>query len=280
MTLLDRAIVRTLPAVPRPVVKRLSARYIAGERLADACEVVRELNSTGKMATLDVLGEEVTSRDEATGIRDEYRRGLEAIDEQGLDSNISVKLTGFGLNLDLDLCRENVTSLVRAAADHENFVRIDMEDSSTTSATLDLYRGVREEGLDNVGVVLQACMKRTLGDIAALAELRPNVRVCKGIYVEPPGVAYQEDETVRLAITDHGLGISPEDQERIFERFERLISVRHFGGFGLGLWIAQQITAAHGGVIGVRDPETGPGAEFFVELPLEEGGQLASPAGR
>ena len=202
MTLLDRAIVRTLPAVPRPVVKRLSARYIAGERLADACEVVRELNSTGKMATLDVLGEEVTSRDEATGIRDEYRRGLEAIDEQGLDSNISVKLTGFGLNLDLDLCRENVTSLVRAAADHENFVRIDMEDSSTTSATLDLYRGVREEGLDNVGVVLQACMKRTLGDIAALAELRPNVRICKGIYVEPPGVAYQEDETVRLNFLD------------------------------------------------------------------------------
>lgn len=202
MTILDRAIVRTLPAVPRPVVKRLSARYIAGSRLAEACGVVRDLNAAGKMATLDVLGEEVTSRDEATGLRDEYRRALEAIDEQGLDSNVSVKLTGFGLNLDSGLCRGNLTSLVRAAAEHQNFVRIDMEDSSTTSATLDLYRGLREDGLDNVGIVLQACMKRTLGDIAAFADLRPNLRVCKGIYVEPPEVAYQEDETVRLNFLD------------------------------------------------------------------------------
>jgi proline dehydrogenase len=202
VTLLDRALVRALPAVPRPVVKRLSARYIAGAKLADACRVVRDLNKAGRTATLDVLGEEITSREEATAMRDAYRRALEVIDEESLDSNVSVKLTGFGLKLDHALCRENLGSLVRAAGEHGNFVRIDMEDSSTTSATLDIYRALRAEGLDNLGVVLQAYMKRTLADIASLSELRPNVRVCKGIYVEPPEIAYQEDETVRLNFLD------------------------------------------------------------------------------
>ncbi|MEO8290002.1 MAG: proline dehydrogenase family protein [Gaiellaceae bacterium] len=202
MTLLDRALVRALPAVPRPVVKRLSARYIAGSKLADACRVVRELNEAGKVATLDVLGEEITSREEATALRDAYRRALEVIDEESLDSNVSVKLTGFGLKLDRELCRRNLSSLTRAAGEHGNFVRIDMEDSSTTSATLDVYRMLRAEGLENLGVVLQAYMKRTLADIASLGDLRPNVRICKGIYVEPPELAYQEDETVRLNFLD------------------------------------------------------------------------------
>jgi proline dehydrogenase len=202
VTILDRAIVRALPAVPRPVVKRLSSRYIAGTTLAEACEVVRELNSEGKEATLDVLGEEVTLREEATGLRDAYRRALDEIEDGGLRSNVSVKLTALGLSLDPDLCRSNLVALVEEAALFGNFVRIDMEDSSTTSETLALYRELRNEGRDNLGVVLQAALKRTLSDIAALADLRPNVRVCKGIYVEPPDIAYREDETVRLNFLD------------------------------------------------------------------------------
>jgi proline dehydrogenase len=202
VTILDRAIVRALPAVPRPVVKRLSSRYIAGTTLAEACDVVRELNADGKEATLDVLGEEVKLREEATGLRDSYRRALDTIEEDGLGSNISVKLTALGLSLDHDLCRSNLTALVEEAALFGNFVRIDMEDSSTTSETLALYRELRDEGRDNLGVVLQAALKRTLSDIAALADLRPSVRVCKGIYVEPPEIAYQEDETIRLNFLD------------------------------------------------------------------------------
>ena len=202
MTIFDRAIVRALPAVPRPVVKRLSSRYIAGTTLADACDVVRELNADRKDATLDVLGEEVKLREEAIGLRDAYRRALDTIEEDGLRSNISVKLTALGLNLDRDLCRSNLIALVEEAAQFGNFVRIDMEDSSTTSETLALYRSLREGRRDNLGVVLQAVLKRTLSDIAALAELRPNVRVCKGIYVEPPELAYQEDETIRLNFLD------------------------------------------------------------------------------
>jgi proline dehydrogenase len=197
VTLLDRAIVRVLPAVPRPVVRRLSQRYIAGPTLEDAVEVVRSLNDEAKMATIDVLGEEITRREEATALLGEYEDVLETVGREVLDSNISVKLTGLGLNLDHDFCRDNISELVREAGARSSFVRIDMEDSSTTSETLALYRELREQSLDNVGVVLQAYMKRTLADIAALADLRPNVRVCKGIYVEPPEVAFQEFETVR-----------------------------------------------------------------------------------
>jgi proline dehydrogenase len=202
VTIFDRAIVRALPAVPRPVVKRLSSRYIAGTTLADACEVVRELNADRKEATLDVLGEEVKLREEAIGLRDAYRRALDTIEEEGLRSNISVKLTALGLKLDRDLCRSNLIALVEEAAQFGNFVRIDMEDSSTTSETLALYRSLREEQRDNLGVVLQAALKRTLSDVAALADLRPNVRVCKGIYVEPPELAFQEDESIRLNFLD------------------------------------------------------------------------------
>jgi proline dehydrogenase len=198
VALLDRAIVRVLPAVPRPVVKRLSQRYIAGPTLADACRVVAELNAQGKMATIDVLGEEITGREEASALLAEYENVFETIERAGLDSNVSVKLTGLGLKLDHEFCRGNIAELVTEAAARGNFVRIDMEDSSTTTETLEIYRELRGDGLDNVGVVLQAYMKRTLGDIADLADLRPNVRVCKGIYVEPAEVAFQDFETVRL----------------------------------------------------------------------------------
>ncbi len=198
LALLDRAIVRVLPAVPRRVVRRLSDRYIAGPDLADAVTAVRALNEAGKKATLDVLGEEVAGPDEALAIRAEYETAMTAIEAEGLDANVSVKLTGLGLKVDPRLCAESVRALLQLAAGHGRFVRIDMEDSSTTTATLELYRRLRAEGHDNVGIVLQAMLRRTLEDVAELAELRPNVRVCKGIYVEPADVAFQGDEAIRL----------------------------------------------------------------------------------
>ena len=197
MAILDRAIVRTLPAVPKGIVRRISERYIAGTGIEDACRVVKRLNGEGKMATIDVLGEEITTWEEARHIGYEYENTFRAIDEQALDSNVSVKLTGLGLKLDYGLCREILERLVRQAAERRNFVRIDMEDSSCTDDTLRLYRELRETGLDNVGVVFQAYMRRTLDDIAALADLTPNVRLCKGIYVEPEGIAYQDFQEVR-----------------------------------------------------------------------------------
>ena len=190
MALLDKALVRMLPAVPRPVVKLFADRYIAGETLREACRVVERLNGGGKMATIDVLGEEVTRREEAEALVDEYMDVFETIRKQGLDSNVSVKPTGLGLKLDRDLCRENIARIVRCASERDNFVRIDMEDASTTSDTLAVYRDLRAEGLDRVGVVLQARLRRTVDDVAALADLRPSVRMCKGIYLEPEEIAY------------------------------------------------------------------------------------------
>ena len=199
MAILDRAIVRLLPAVPRPVVQKLSERYIAGPELKDARETVRGLNAEGKMATIDVLGEEITNEDEAAAIVRAYQDVFADIERCRLDSNVSVKLTALGLKLDYDVCRANLRVVVDDAASRGNFVRIDMEDSSTTDDTLRLYRELREEGHENIGIVLQAMLRRTADDVAALADLKPSVRLCKGIYVEPSDVAFQEYEDVRRA---------------------------------------------------------------------------------
>ena len=234
MAIFDRAIVRLLPAVPRPVVQKLSARYIAGPTLADACRVVKRLNARGRMATIDVLGEEIRNPEEAAAIVRAYCQVFGQIDAERLDSNVSVKLTALGLKLDYDLCRENLETVVREAAERSNFVRIDMEDSSCTDDTLRIYRELRGAGLTNVGIVLQAYLRRTLDDIASLADLKPNVRLCKGIYIEPPEIAFEDFESVRVnfvraleALLDNGsyVGMATHDEWLISEG-ERLVRER------------------------------------------------------
>jgi len=237
MSLVDSAIVRFLPVVPKPVVRRISSRYIAGEELDDALRIVLELNGQGKLATIDVLGEEITEPEEAQAIAAAYREAFEAIERGKLDSNVSVKPTALGLKLGYDLFRENLTAVVEHAASRGNFVRIDMEDSSTTDDTLRLYRELRAAGHDNVGVVLQARLKRTLADIRELAELTPNVRLCKGIYLEPPEVAYRDFDSIRAsfvqaleALLEAGcyVGIATHD-EWLVEQGQRLVAN---GGLG------------------------------------------------
>jgi len=210
-----------LPAVPKPVVRRISERYIAGEDLDDAVRVVRRLNVEGKLATIDVLGEEIANPDEARAIADAYRDALDAFDRERIDSNISVKPTALGLKLGYEVGKQNVLALVEHAAGYGNFVRIDMEDSSTTDDTLQLYRELRAAGHENVGVVLQARLKRTVSDVQALAELKPNVRLCKGIYLERPEIAYRDYEAVRAnfvqaleALWDSGcyVGVATHDE--------------------------------------------------------------------
>jgi proline dehydrogenase len=234
VAIFDRAIVRLLPAVPRPVVQKLSERYIAGPELKDARETVRRLNAEGKTATIDVLGEEITTEEEAAAIVRAYQDVFADIERCGLESGVSVKPTGLGLKLDYDLCRDNLRTVVQDAASRGNFVRIDMEDSSTTDDTLRLYRELRDEGHDNVGVVLQAMLRRTLSDVTALAELKPSVRLCKGIYLEPPDVAYPDYEAVRAsyvraleALLDAGcyVGIATHDEWLLGEA-RRLVAER------------------------------------------------------
>jgi proline dehydrogenase len=231
VSLLDSALVRLLPAVPKPVVQLFSSRYIAGATLAEAVACVRDLNAGGKMATVDVLGEEITREEEAWGIAQTYRDVFAAIDTAALDSNVSVKLTGLGLDLSYEICRDNLLAVLEAARSHGNFVRIDMEDSSTTNDTLRLYRELREDGHDNLGVVLQARLRRTLDDVRALADLRPNVRLCKGIYLEPSAIAFTDYEAVRAnflrsldALLDAGcyVGVATHDEWLIGESLARI----------------------------------------------------------
>ena len=235
--ILDRTIARMLPAVPKPLVHLLAQRYIAGPTLEDACRVVETANAQHKLATIDVLGEEVARDNEARAIAGAYRDVFETIERRGLDSNVSVKLTGLGLKLDYDLCRENLESVVRDAARRNNFVRIDMEDSSTTDDTLRLYRELREAGHENLGIVLQAYLRRTLDDIRSLADLRPSVRICKGIYVEPSELAYQGYEEVRanfiraleaLLDADCYVGIATHDEWLVSES-RRIVARRGLG---------------------------------------------------
>jgi proline dehydrogenase len=235
---LDRALVRVLPIVPKPFVQLFSSRYIAGATLDEAVRVVRGLNADGMLATIDVLGEEIAHADEARAITYTYLEVFDAIQREQLDANVSVKLTALGLELSYDLCKENV----REVLGQGRFVRIDMEDATTTDATLRLYRELREAGHDNVGVVLQACLRRTLGDVRALADLRPSVRLCKGIYIEPPSLAYTGAGSIRtsfvqcldalldcgayVALATHDEALIQEGLRREVPEFQMLLGVR------------------------------------------------------
>jgi proline dehydrogenase len=227
VALFDRTITRALPVVPRSVVRRLAAPYIAGATLDDAVRVVQRLNAEGKAATVDVLGEEVATAAEAGEIAAAYHAALERIESEVLDANISVKLTGLGLELDAETCRANLEALVVDAAARGNFVRIDMEHSAVTDETLQIYRNVRAAGHDNVGVVLQAYLRRTHDDVPGL----DNVRLCKGIYVEPLSVAFHDPDEIRGsflaaldALFDQGtyVGIATHDEVLIGEALRRI----------------------------------------------------------
>lgn len=174
-----------------PASRQMARRFVAGETLADAIGAIRASNAAGLLATLDYLGEHVNNQAEATVNADEYIRALQAIQEAGVNANISIKLTAMGLAVDDEFCYHNVRRIVEAAARRGNFVRIDMEDSPVTDRTLAIYRRLRGE-FANVGVVIQAYLYRSEEDVRELmAQGMAHLRLCKGAYDEPPAVAFQ-----------------------------------------------------------------------------------------
>ena len=199
MSAFDRVIAAVLPVTPKFVVGRVARRYIAGETVDDAVRAIRALNEAGCEATVDVLGEFITDITEARATAAEYGRVLDAIAEHRLRANVSVKLTAFGLGLDDPVCRDLVRGLAqKVAARDGGFVRIDMENTPYTDRTLALVRELRSEGLP-VGAVLQAYLRRTDTDAAALAAEGISVRLCKGIYREAEEVAFQDKEEIRAS---------------------------------------------------------------------------------
>ena len=193
--LFDQLVVTSLPFIPKPVVRRFASRYVAGDSLDDAVRTIRELAAEGAMATLDVLGESVTRREQTLETRDEYLRAIQAIIAGDLPANVSIKPTAVGLAIDPVLARENCAAICRKAAEHGLFVRLDMEDTPFTEATIQLALDLKSE-FPNVGIVIQAYLRRSLKDLDRLIAAGMNVRICKGIYVEPRIHAYKDREVV------------------------------------------------------------------------------------
>lgn len=202
MGLLDRAISFVLPAVPRPIVRAFSRRYIAGSTIDDAFRVIGELSRQGAMATVDILGEFVTDPKEARVNTEAYIDLVRRIgDRHASETNASVKLTALGLLLNRELCLNNMRRLLTQVQAADSFVRIDMEDSACTTATLEIYRTLRKEFPGRTGVVLQACLRRTLQDVDDLSDETTNFRICKGIYVEPMEIAFTDADLIRRNFT-------------------------------------------------------------------------------
>jgi proline dehydrogenase len=232
MELLNQAMVGILRAVPASILWGFARRYVAGASLDEAVAVVRDLNGRGFLATLDILGEHVTTEAEARADGAAYAEVLRTIQQRNLTCNISVKPTHMGLKLGRDLCVGIFRGLTAEAQRLGNFVRLDMEDSTCTDETLDLYRTLRRE-TPGVGVVLQAYLRRSQEDAKRLAEERANVRVCKGIYRVPPAIAFQDHEEIRrefMALLEILLGagctvgIATHD-EWVIQRARELVSL-------------------------------------------------------
>lgn len=177
--------------------KKMTTRFVAGEDIAEAVAAIREINERGAGASFDHLNESVASRAETEEEVREYNRVLAAIDETGIRSNVSIKLTQFGLEIDPELAYRNAREVVAEAARRGNFVRVDMEQSSVTQVTIDIFKRLRAEfDLNTVGIVLQSYLRRTERDVEDLLKLPARIRICKGAYNEPPEVAFPDKKDV------------------------------------------------------------------------------------
>ncbi len=180
-----------------PPFKKLTTRFVAGETIDEAVAAIRRINEAGCSASFDHLNESVTSPAETTAEVSEYLHILEQIELAKIDSNVSIKLSQFGLEIDPELAYKNARIVVAEAARRGNFVRVDMEGSLVTQVTLDIFRRLRAEfDLNNVGIVLQSYLYRTYEDAQALLQIPARIRICKGAYNEPPEVAYPEKKDV------------------------------------------------------------------------------------
>jgi proline dehydrogenase len=177
--------------------KKMTTRFVAGEDIEETVRTIRELNAHGCTASFDHLNESVTRESEAEEEVREYLRILARIDETGIRSNVSIKLTQFGLDIDPELAYRNARRIVEDAARRGNFVRVDMEASNVTQVTLDIFRRLRSEfGLNDVGIVVQSYLRRTYDDVQELLKIPARIRLCKGAYNEPPEVAFPDKKDV------------------------------------------------------------------------------------
>jgi len=197
----NRFIASILPYFPKKFIWIFSKPYVSGESVHDAMRVSKDFNSQGIKVTLDVLGEFIKTLEEAEANKNEYLGLIDLAEKEKIDGNYSIKPTSFGLLIDKDVCYQHIREVVQKAAEYNNFIRVDMEDSPCTDLEIELFRKLKKEFPKNVGLVFQAYLKRTLDDIKGLMDLNSeetplNYRLCKGIYVEPAEIAFKKYEEV------------------------------------------------------------------------------------
>lgn len=197
----NKLIAAILPYMPKKLVWIFSKRYIAGETIEEAVAASKQLNKEGIKVTIDLLGEFIEDLSQATKNKEAYINIIEAFQENKIDGNYSVKPTFFGLLIDEEICYQNIRTVVAKAAEYNNFVRVDMEDSPCVDKEIDLFRKLKAEFPNNVGLVIQAYLKRTLDDLSNMMDMQNgnsklNYRICKGIYVEPEELAFKKYEEI------------------------------------------------------------------------------------
>jgi len=197
----NKMIAGILPYMPKKLVWLFSKEYIAGQTITEAIQAAQDLNKHGIMTTIDVLGEFIKNLDEAEANKQEYLQVIEAAEKAKINGNYSLKPTSFGLLINKDIAYKHIREIVAKAASYNNFVRVDMEDSPCTDLEIELFRKLKEEFPKNVGLVVQAYMRRTLNDVSGLNDLNTvetpiNFRLCKGIYVEPEKIAFKKYDEV------------------------------------------------------------------------------------
>lgn len=190
-----------IPYMPKKLIWIFSKKYIAGETIEDAVKIARDFNSKGMRLTVDLLGEFINNLDEADANKLAYLNIIETFESENIDTNYSVKPTFFGLLIDKEVCYQNIREVVAKAASYNNFVRVDMEDSSCTDMEIDIFRRLKKEFPKNVGLVLQAYLKRTKEDVENMLNINLedaplDYRLCKGIYVEPEDISYKKYEEI------------------------------------------------------------------------------------
>lgn len=227
---LNRLIVTIVQFMPKKLVWKFSKRYIAGATLQEAVDLVKGLNKKGILATLDVLGEAVTNKDEAIKSKEEAKCIIDKIISENLDANLSIKPTQMGLSINSDFAYEQISELVSKVEEVNNFIRIDMEDSPYTTLTFDLLKKLKEK-YNRVGVVVQAYLKRSLDDVKDLNKINTNYRLCKGIYIESQDIAYKKKETIRenylklleeIISSGNYVGIATHDEYLINEAYKMI----------------------------------------------------------
>lgn len=196
MKFINNLIVNFVKILPESVVYIFAKKYIAGIKLEEAVAETQKLNAMGICATMDVLGEAIQSKEEAASAKDEVLNILDAIAEHKLDSNVSIKPTQLALGLDNNYCFQLFNEICARAKELNNFIRIDMEDSPYTDATFELLGKLREK-YDNVGIVVQAYLRRTINDVKKWNPTGVTYRLCKGIYIEPEEIAFKGYQEVR-----------------------------------------------------------------------------------